>query len=93
MKVGAGFSHDTFNGENASDTVRVLRADGTRSQQIDFVGAGRLRRNKSEVSSFFEDKWALTKHLTLEYGVRYDRDTVARDNNLAPRGRPRKLGS
>ena len=85
MKVGVGFSHDTFNGENASDTVRILRADGTRSQQIDFVGAGRLRRNKTEVSSFFEDKWALNKRLTLEYGVRYDRDTVARDNNLAPR--------
>lgn len=85
MKAGGGFSHDTFDGENASDTVRILRADGTRSQQIDFLGAGRLRRDKSEVSSFFEDKWGLTKRLTLEYGVRYDRDDVARENDLAPR--------
>jgi hypothetical protein len=85
MKLGVGFSRDTFNGANASDTVRILRADGTRSQQIDFVGSGRLRRNKTEVSSFFTDKWALARGLTLEYGVRYDRDTVTHENNLAPR--------
>jgi hypothetical protein len=85
MKVGFGLSHDTFRGENISDTVRILRADGTRSQQIDFVGAGRLRRNKSEVSSFFEDKWSVGHRLTLEYGVRYDRDSIANENNFAPR--------
>ena len=85
MKLGLGFSHDTFNGTNASDTVRILRADGTRSQQIDFAGSGRLRRNKTEVSSFFTDKWALAKGLTLEYGVRYDRDTITHENNIAPR--------
>ncbi|MGA9996573.1 MAG: TonB-dependent receptor [Pyrinomonadaceae bacterium] len=85
MKVGFGLSHDTFRGENISDTVRILRADGTRSQQIDFVGAGRLRRNKSEVSSFFEDKWSLGRRLTLGYGVRYDRDSIASENNFAPR--------
>ena len=85
MKIGVGFSHDTFNGENASSAVRILRADGTRSQQIDYVGTGRLRRNKTEVSSFFADKWALAKGLILEYGVRYDRDTITHENNLAPR--------
>jgi outer membrane receptor for ferrienterochelin and colicin len=85
MKVGGGFSRDTFSGENASDAVRILRADGTRSQQIDFAGSGRLRRDKTEVSSFFEDKWSLNKRLTLEYGVRYDRDNVSRENDLAPR--------
>lgn len=85
MKVGFGLSHDTFRGENISDNVRILRADGTRSQQIDFIGAGRLRRNRSEVFSFFEDKWSLGKRFTLEYGVRYDRDSIASENNFAPR--------
>jgi hypothetical protein len=85
MKVGGGFSHDAFDGENVNDAVRILRADGTRSQQIDFVGDGRLRRDKTEASTFFEDKWGLSKCLTLEYGVRYDRDNVAHENDLAPR--------
>jgi hypothetical protein len=85
MKVGLGLGHDTFSGENVSGAVRILRADGTRSQQIDFVGDGKLSRNKTAVSSFFEDKWTLNKRLTLEYGVRFDRDTVASENNIAPR--------
>ncbi|MBV8857551.1 MAG: TonB-dependent receptor [Acidobacteria bacterium] len=85
MKVGVGFIRDTFDGENVSGTVRILRADGTRSQQIDFVGEGGLRRDKTAASSFFEDKWTLNRQLTLEYGVRFDRDTVASENNLAPR--------
>ena len=85
MRVGVGFGRDTFDGENVSDAVRVLRADGTRSQQIDYVGDGRLGRGKTAVSSFFGDKWALTSRLTLEYGVRFDRETLASENNLAPR--------
>jgi outer membrane receptor protein involved in Fe transport len=84
VKLGAGFSYITFNGENASSPVRILRADGTRSQQIDFVGNTHLQRNKTEFSSFFEDKWTLNKYLTLEYGLRYDRDTIAGENNFAP---------
>jgi len=85
MKVGIGLTHTSFDGRNISNTVRVLRRDGTRSQQIDFVGQGDLNRNTSEFSSFFEDKWTINDRLTLEYGVRLDRDNIASTNNIAPR--------
>ena len=85
MKVGVGLTHTTFDGHNRSNTVRILRRDGSISQQIDFVGNGVLSRNTTEFSSFFEDKWTINDRLTLEYGVRLDRDTIARENNLAPR--------
>ena len=85
MKVGVGLTHTTFDGRNRSNTVRILRRDGTISQQIDFVGDGVLSRNTTEFSSFFEDKWTINDRLTLEYGVRLDRDTIAHENNLAPR--------
>ena len=85
MKLGGGFSYITFDGRNTSSPVRILRADGTRSQQIDFVGAGQLNRHKTEAFAYFQDKWSLDRRLTLEYGVRYDRDNLARENNVAPR--------
>lgn len=85
MKVGVGLTHTTFDGRNRSNTVRTLRRDGTISHQIDFAGEGVLSRNATEFSSFFEDKWTINDRLTLEYGVRFDRDTIARENNLAPR--------
>jgi hypothetical protein len=85
MKVGVGLTHTTFDGRNSSNPVRILRRDGTVSQQIDFVGEGVQSRNTTEFSSFFEDKWAINDRLTVEYGVRLDRDTIAHENNLAPR--------
>ena len=85
MKVGVGLTHTTFDGRNTSNTVRILRRDGTISQQIDFVGDGIQSRNTTEFASFFEDKWTINDRLTLEYGVRWDRDTIAHENNLAPR--------
>src|SRR6476620_6285491 len=85
MKVGVGLTHTTFDGRNTSNTVRILRRDGTISQQIDFVGDGIQSRNTTEFASFFEDKWTINDRLTLEYGVRFDRDTIAHENNLAPR--------
>ena len=44
-----------------------------------------LSRNTTEFSSFFEDKWTINDRLTLEYGVRLDRDTIAKEDNFAPR--------
>ena len=85
MKVGIGLTHTSFDGRNTSNTVRVLRRDGTRTEQIDFVGQGALTRNTTEFASFFEDKWTVNERLTLEYGVRFDRDNIASTNNIAPR--------
>src|SRR5262249_52790813 len=85
IKVGGGASYITFDGRNRSDIVRILRADGSRSQQLDYQGAGLLSRNKTQFLAYFEDKWILNHRLTLEYGVRYDRDNIARENNISPR--------
>lgn len=85
MKVGGGLSRDTFDGRNQSNPVRVLRANGSVSQEIDFTGSSLLHRNKTEILAYYEDKWEATKRLTLEYGARYDHDNVADDHNLAPR--------
>src|SRR6185295_14835621 len=85
MKVGGGINYITFDGRNTSNTVRVLRADGTRNQQLDFIGSGRLSRNQTQFLGFFEDNWSVNRRLKLEYGVRYDRNNVTSENNLAPR--------
>jgi hypothetical protein len=85
IKVGAGYNYSTYDGSNTSNTVRVLRADGTRSRQIDFIGGGNIDRNKSQVLGYFQDKWEVNGRLNLEYGVRYDHDSLSDENNFAPR--------
>jgi hypothetical protein len=85
MKLGGGLSHVTYNGSNISNTVRILRADGTRTEQLDFEGSGRLARNRQEGFAYFQDKWSVSRRLTVDYGVRFDRDNIASETNFAPR--------
>src|SRR5258705_1330194 len=85
MKVGGGINYITFAGRNTSNSVRILRADGTRSQQLDFIGSGQLSRNQTQFLAYFQDSWSINRRLKIEYGVRYDRSNVTSENNFAPR--------
>jgi hypothetical protein len=85
LKFGFNFIHASFRGSDVSKSVKIVRADGTTSQLIDFVGAGTLNLSENEYSLFAQDKWAPAKSLTLDFGLRYDRDGVGKQNNFAPR--------
>lgn len=85
LKVGFNFSHASFAGSDISKPVKVIRADGTISQLIQFVGPGAISEKQSEYSAFIQDKWSPFTRLTLDLGLRYDRDGSGKQNNLAPR--------
>ena len=85
FKAGLNFSHTSFNGTDRSNPVTILRANGTRYQLIDFTGAGVLERRQNEFSAFLQDKWIVNKRVVLDLGLRYDRDQLGEENNLAPR--------
>src|SRR4029450_4781141 len=36
-------------------------------------------------STFVQDKWIVNSHLVFDLGLRYDRDSIGKNNNLAPR--------
>jgi hypothetical protein len=38
-----------------------------------------------ELSAFLQDRWTASKKFTIDFGLRFDRDGIARQNNLAPR--------
>ena len=85
LKFGLNISHTTFDGRDTSRPVQILRADGTTSQLIEFTGAGQLGRDNTEYSAFAQNKWIINRRVTLDFGVRFDRDDVGRENNFAPR--------
>src|SRR6266850_3150590 len=85
MKVGGGINYVTFDGRNTSNSVRILRADGTRSQQLEFTGSGQMSRNQTQFLAYFQDSWSMNRRLKIEYGLRYDRNNLTSENNLAPR--------
>ena len=85
LKAGFNVSHADFHGTALGSPVRVLRADGTTSQLLEFAGGGSLRQQQTEYSAFVQDKWGVSPRLTLDLGLRYDRDQLGGENNFAPR--------
>jgi hypothetical protein len=86
VKLGAGVTSETFDGTSTSRPVDIVRADGTLSQEIAFVGSGRLGRSRWGVQGYAQDSWTLSPRLSLQYGARFDHDSFTGDVNVAPRG-------
>ncbi len=85
VKVAGGLGRDTFDGRSISQPVSILRNDGTTAERISFDGPGNLAAAKTEALAYVEDTWTVGPRLTLQYGARYDRDTIARASHVAPR--------
>lgn len=85
LKFGGGFGYTSFDGTNINKNVRIARADGTLNQIQTYIGDGILNRNKSEIGFFIQDKWTLNPRLTVDLGVRFDRDNLGETLNPAPR--------
>ena len=85
LKTGINFSRTDFHGTDTSEPVRIRDASALRFQIIEFVGDGVLERDQNEFSTFVQDKWIVNSHFVFDLGLRYDRDSIGKNNNLAPR--------
>jgi hypothetical protein len=86
VKVGAGLTYETFDGVSQSRPVNIVREDGTLSQKIAFEGRGSLSRSKNAFHGYAQDSWTVAPRLTVQYGARYDYESITGGLNLAPRG-------
>jgi hypothetical protein len=86
LKAGAGVTHEAFDGTNTSRPVDIVRANGTLSQEITFVGSGQLRLSKWGVHGYAQDSWTVSPRVSAQFGGRFDNDSFTGDVNVAPRG-------
>jgi hypothetical protein len=87
LKTGVNVSRTAFNGTDRSRPVTIFGGRGSdpRLQIIEFVGDGVLDREQTEFSAFVQDKWIVNSRVVFDLGLRYDRDSIGNNNNLAPR--------
>src|SRR5262249_27709840 len=76
----------TLQGLSPSRPADLVRADGTLTERIAFVGAGLLSQHRTALRGFAQDSWAVSPRLSLQFGARYDFDSFTSDVNVAPRG-------
>ncbi|MGI8469697.1 MAG: TonB-dependent receptor domain-containing protein, partial [Pyrinomonadaceae bacterium] len=67
------------------NSIFIRRAGGSLARRVDFTNASPLDFSYNEAAAFAQDRWVLSPKLTLDYGLRFDRDGVTENNNFAPR--------
>ncbi|HVS20192.1 MAG TPA: TonB-dependent receptor, partial [Pyrinomonadaceae bacterium] len=85
FKVGSEIDYKHTEGFLHADPILIRRPDNTLARRIEFVGTHTLSRSLREYSAFAQDRWIITQKFTLDAGVRFDRDALARKSNVAPR--------
>jgi carboxypeptidase family protein/TonB-dependent receptor-like protein len=86
IHVGIDFLYRTFTGSSVSRPINILDPDNvTTAETITFTGPGALRGSDTEMSEYVEDRWTVTKELTVTLGARVSTQTIGRDAALAPR--------
>src|SRR5437667_5966307 len=85
FKFGGELDYTTLSGHFEFRPIEIRRADQTLSQQIDFIGPTNVDRSLMELGSFIQDRWELNQNLTLDGGVRFDRNSISHQNDVSPR--------
>lgn len=86
IKVGFDYNRagDALN--YAAHPVRVVRADGTLAELIEFGVRPRRRAHNNEYTAFIQDRWLVKPNLSIDLGLRFEDQRIASEDNLAPRG-------
>ena len=85
FEVGLDFSHSSYHGRQASSPAEIVGLGGYPLERIQFGPASTFQTDKNETAWFAGDKWTVTNRLTLDLGLRFDRDSLTDSISPAPR--------
>ena len=85
IKAGLDFNHvgDALN--YAAHPVRIVRADGSLAELIEFGVRPRRMAHNNEYTAFIQDRWLVKPRLSIDLGLRFEDQRIASEDNLAPR--------
>jgi hypothetical protein len=85
LKFGFDFSHSSFDGRQQFSPVDIVGVTGSTLERIEFGDATTFNVNQNEFTWFVGDQWKVGSRLTLDLGLRFDRDSVTNSTEPAPR--------
>ena len=85
VKIGGEFDYTTMSSVFNFRSILIRRQDQTLSQRIDFAGPTSLNRPLGEIGAFVQDRWTVNKNLTVDAGLRLDRNSISGHNDASPR--------
>jgi hypothetical protein len=86
FKVGIDLQRSSFDGDDFSHGVDVVRLDGSLAERTTYR-AGEIDPGVSgtEFAVFAQDRWRVNDRLNFELGLRMDRDDIVERVNYSPR--------
>lgn len=85
LKYGVDYVHDDYDGRTALLPVTIVGVSNVPLEQIDFGPASQFKIHQNAIAWFAGDKWQPLQRLTIDMGLRFDRDSLTNDVNVAPR--------
>jgi hypothetical protein len=85
FKAGLDFAHSDYDGRVELLPVTIIGISNLPIESINFGPASRFDVHQNETAWFFADKWSPLQRLTIDLGVRFDRDSITHSTNTAPR--------
>jgi len=85
LKLGGEIAYSRVTGVFKEKPILIKRLDETLAQRIDFAAEEDVSARVGEFTVFAQDRWVVNKKLTLDIGLRFDRDQLARQNTISPR--------
>jgi hypothetical protein len=85
LKLGGEIDYSRVTGVFQENSILIRREDQTLARRIEFGAAASVSSILSEFTAFAQDRWVVNKKLTVDAGLRFDRDRLARQNAISPR--------
>src|SRR5262249_586675 len=85
LKAGLDFSRSSYDGLQEFLPVDIVGALGSILQRIEFSQPTSFSVHQNELAWFAGDQWTPWSRLTINLGLRFDRDSVSDATHAAPR--------
>jgi len=85
FRTGFTLAAETYDGQQTNSPIDWLGAADLSVLRSTFSPAGSLNASKREAAGYIQDKWSVSSSLTLDLGVRLERDSIASRMNPAYR--------
>ena len=85
LKAGLDYSHSSYDGHQAFSPVDVIGTAGYSLERIEFGAPTRFSVDQNEFAFFAGDQWRPGERVSVDLGLRLDRDSITDSTHVAPR--------
>ena len=85
LKVGVDYIHDNYDGRIQFEPVTILGVSNSPLERIQFGPASQFGVSQNGLAWFVADHWQPAQRISVDLGLRFDRDSITDSVSAAPR--------